>query len=140
MAVVAFDYNTWITRFPEFTTTPNIATLAPLMFAEASLYVSNTDASPVTDLGVRALILNLVTAHLVFINYGAGPNGPSSLVGRISSATEGSVSVNTAYAEAKPGSRAWFDQTKYGAQAYAALGPYRRFRYVPQPCAPFRRW
>jgi hypothetical protein len=131
VTVLAFDYPTWIARFPEFTNTPNVAVLAPLMFNEASLYVSNTDQSPIVDLTVRALILNLVTAHLMFLNYGIGAAGASQLVGRISNATEGSVTVATQYAEAKPGSRAWFDQTKYGAQAYAALGPYRRFRYIP---------
>lgn len=131
MAVVAFDYAMWLTRFPEFTTTPNIAAVAPLMFEEASLYVSNTDASPICNLQIRTLILNLVTAHLVAINYGVGGETPSPLVGRISNAAEGTVNVAVAFSSAPTGSKDWYSQTKYGAQVWAATAPYRAFRYMP---------
>lgn len=136
MAVVAFNYGTWLTRFPEFTTTPNIAAVAALMFQEASLYISNTDRSPVADLTIRGLILNLMTAHLVAINYGVGAQAPSPLVGRIDSAAEGSVNVHVAFSSAPSGSKDWYSQTKYGAQVWAATAPFRAFRYIQPGCLP----
>lgn len=131
MAVVSFNYGMWLTRFPTFATTPNIAAVAPLMFNEASLYISNTDASPIADLTIRELLLNLMTAHLVVINYGEGGAPASPLVGRIDSAAEGSVNVHTAFSSAPSGSKDWYSQTKYGAQVWAATAPYRAFRYIP---------
>ncbi len=130
MAVVAFNYGMWLTRFPEFTTTPNIAAVAPLMFQEASLYISNTDGSPVADLNIRTLLLNLMTAHLVAINYGVAGQPASPLVGRIDQASEGTVNVHTAFSSAPTGSKDWYSQTRYGAQCWAATAPFRAFRYI----------
>lgn len=128
MGVVAFDLTTWRARYPEFATVADASVTA--CFTEATLYVSNRDSSPVVDLSVRATILNMTTAHVVAMNFGVNGEAPSPLVGRIESAAEGSVNVKTAYAAAA-GSRAWWDQTKYGAAAWQALSPFRAARYVP---------
>lgn len=127
MAIVAFDLASFRARYPEFSSVPD-----PLMsayFAEATIYLNNTDSSPVTNLPVRSLLLNMLTAHVAALNSGIDNTQASPLVGRISQATEGSVSVS---AEMGPpsGTSAWFMQTKYGASFWQASLPYRSFRYI----------
>lgn len=132
--VVSFDYATWVARYPEFVGVAE--PLATLYFTEAGLYLNNTPTSVVCDLDRRALLLNMLTAHIAALNAADA----SSLVGRISSATEGSVSVSAEYNV--PGTAAWFAQTKYGAAFWQATVAKRAFRYVPPPaprCAPWPR-
>lgn len=129
--VVTFDYSGWIARYPEFSAV--IQATAQLYFNEATLYLDNTSASVVADAspgGARATLLNMLTAHIAALNMA----GSSPLVGRINSATEGSVSVGTDYAV--PGTAAWFAQTKYGAAYWQAVLPYRTMRYYA-PVQPF---
>jgi hypothetical protein len=128
MPSVAFDSASFLARYPEFNTlgTP----LLQAYFDEATIYLNNTDTSPVIDLGIRSVLLNMLTAHVAAINSGVGGQPASQLVGRISQASEGSVSVS---ADMGPvtGSSAWYLQTKYGAAYWQATANYRSFRYVP---------
>jgi len=130
MAVVSFDYAAWLARFPEFSAVPEPT--ATDYFDEAGLYVNNTDGSYVTDLGVRRRLLFLVTAHLAALYSGVGGQPASPLVGRVTNATEGSVSVGV---DAGPvtASQAWWMQTKYGAAFWQASLRFRTMRYVPAP-------
>ncbi|KWO67589.1 DUF4054 domain-containing protein [Burkholderia territorii] len=153
--IVTFDYGTWSTRYPALAVTAN-ATLAQLYFDEAQLYCDNTPCSPVQDLTIRALLLNMLTAHIAQLNQPVGgvtaagttsgsdtPAAPSPLVGRITSATEGSVSVSTEM-NVPPGSAQWFAQTPYGAAFWAATAAYRTMRYVavppPRNMDPYSPW
>lgn len=129
MSVVAFDYAAWSARYPEFAQTVD-ANKAAECFADACLYLDNTDCSIVKDVTNRARLLNMLTAHIAQISFGSSTQPISPLVGRVAGATEGSVSVTTAYAAAA-GSRAWYDQTKYGAAYWQATVNYRNARYVP---------
>lgn len=136
MAVATFIYADWIVRFPEFASVTEPT--ATDYFTEAGLYINNTDGSYVSDLAIRTRLLYLVTAHLAAIYSGVNGQAPSPLVGRISSAAEGSVSVST---EMGPmtNSQAWWMQTKYGAAFWQATARFRTMRYVPAPvCGP--RW
>lgn len=141
MAVVTFAYTPWAARYPELAASVNSA-LATAYFAEASLYCDNSDASPVADVTVRAVLLNMLTAHIAALNAPLNGQPSSPLVGRISQAAEGSVSVQTQM-DLPPGSAAWFAQTKYGAAAWQAMAPYRQAQYFPgcprvmDPYAPF---
>lgn len=130
MTIVSFDYAAFVTRYPEFSTLD--AGLAAAYFAEAGIYLDNTDCSPVQDVTVRALLLNMLVAHIATINapVAAGGSG-SSLVGRISSASEGTVSVATEYSSDTSNVTAWLNQTKYGAAYVAATARFRRFFYAP---------
>lgn len=130
MAVVVFSYDTWTARYPEFA---NVSpAVAEMYFVEACLYTDNTDCSPVCDIATRALFLNMLTAHIAKLNSPtADGNPPSPLVGRISDASEGSVSVGTDYVVPTSDLQAWANQTPYGAAWYAATMQYRRFHYVP---------
>jgi hypothetical protein len=134
MADVIFDYPSWILRYPEFSavTEPR----ADLFFSEATLYLRNDGTSPIQDVGKRAVILNMLTAHIAAMA-GQATAG-DGLVGRVSSASEGSTSVSTEYNI--PGSAAWFVQTTYGAAAWQAMAPLRTARYIPRPSYGGRRW
>ena len=127
MGIVAFDVAGFRARYGEFATLAD-ATLTAL-FPEVTLYLSNEESSVVTDLAQRATLLNMLVAHIAALNYGVSGQAPSGLVGRISQAAEGSVSVS---AEMGPpsGTSAWFLQTRYGAAFWQATAAFRTFRYV----------
>lgn len=132
--VVVFSYATWIARYPEFSTVT--APVAQLYFDEATLYLSNTECSVVVDTARRAVLLNMLTAHIAALNAkNAAGQLAASLVGRIDSATEGSVSVH-ADMPGVTGNSAWFQQTPYGAAYWQATAQYRTMRYVPGPVTP----
>jgi hypothetical protein len=56
-----------------------------------------------------------------------------NLVGRLNTATEGSVSVGTEMPGNMPASSAWWTQTKYGFLWWQMTKPYRTMRYIPGP-------
>lgn len=130
--VAAFDYARWSTRYPELVAvTPQ--PLAEALFAEAGLYLSNTAASPVGDAapgGRRDLLLGMLMAHLAYLRAFAAAQGVGGLVGRITSATEGSVSVGSDV-PSLPGSAAWYGLSPYGLLYWQATRQYRTMRYVP---------
>lgn len=127
--VVVFDSAAFVARYPEFSAVSG--GVLGMYFDEATIYLDNTPSSVVPDLGKRAVYLNMLTAHIAQIN---GNGKPSGAVGRVSSAGEGSVSASMAYA-APTGSRAWFDQTPYGAAFWQATRSYRTMRYrAPARC------
>lgn len=133
MASVAFDPAAFKAAYPEFAAVPD-ATLQRY-FTEATIYLDNTDCSPVTDLAQRSLLYDMLVAHLAAMRSGVNGQPPSGLVGRVSNATEGSVSVGTEYNV--PGSAAWYAQTQYGAQYWEATKRYRMARHYPGfSCAP----
>jgi hypothetical protein len=133
VAVVVFDIAAFRARYPEFSTVLD-ATLTAY-FSEAGLYLSNTDSSVVKDVIIRAILLNMLTAHIAALNSGVNGQAPSGIVGRISQASEGSVSVS---ADMGPpsGSAAWFLQTEYGASFWQASASFRTFRYIPGSSRP----
>lgn len=129
MPSVVFDPAAFKLRYPEFSTVAD-ATLG-MYFSEATLYLDNTDTSRITDLGQRAVLLNMLTAHVAALNgAGANGNGAPGMVGRINSATEGSVTASAEYAMPANGTQAWYQQTQYGASYWAATGRYRTMQYV----------
>jgi hypothetical protein len=129
MAVAVFNYAAWAARYPEFGAVGE--ELAASYFAEAGLYLDNSDCSPVPDVTVRGLLLNMLTAHIASLSGAGEADGkPSGMVGRVSSATEGSVSVSFDSGLA-PGTAAWFSQTPYGLSFWQATKRYRMARYVP---------
>lgn len=129
MAVVVFDAASFKIRYPEFSTVPDV--LLSEYFGDATLYLSNSDCSPVQDVSRRSRLLNMLTAHLAYLGGALSADGRPGPVGRVSSATEGSVSISTEYAT--PGTAAWFTQTPYGAAFWQATSTLRGFRYVPWP-------
>lgn len=128
MAVVVFDPAAFQGRYPEFSTLSE--PLLQAYFDESTIYLDNTDASRVQDVNARRTLLWMLTAHIAALNGGVNGQAASPLVGRVNSATEGSVSVQTDMG-AVPFSAAWFMQTKYGAAFWQASAPFRSMLYVP---------
>jgi hypothetical protein len=126
--VVVFDYPTWAARYPELAASVG-APLAAMYFAEAGLYCDNAATSIISDLTRRALILNMLTAHIAALNASVNGQPAPGLVGRIASATEGSVTVSADYQV--PGTAAWYAQTRYGAAAWQAMASNRTAFFVP---------
>lgn len=129
MGVVVFDSAMFKARYSEFAPVQN-ATLGAF-FQEATLYLSNQDNSPVQNLTTRAVMLNMLTAHVAYLAGALAADGKPPPVGRVSQASEGSVSVGLEYAA--PGSSAWFSQTPYGAAFWQATRSLRGMRYVVNP-------
>lgn len=129
MLISVFVYADWSARYPELSawTSPQ---LAAMYFLEAGLYLDNTPTSPVSDIPTRTMLLYMLVAHIASINSPLNGQASSPLVGRISNATEGSVSVHTEM-ESFPGSANWFNSSKYGAAFWQATLSYRQARYIP---------
>lgn len=135
--IVAFNYAAWVARYPEFNLV--LEPLATAYFNEATVYCRNDGGGPVSTAAIQSTLLNMLTAHIAWLNAPRDANGnPSSsgsqaaspIVGRISNASEGSVSVGSEN-NYPPGSAQWFQQSRYGAAYYAATAPYRTMRYIP---------
>jgi hypothetical protein len=133
VAIVVFDPNAFKVQYPEFA---GISSgLVTGNFNIATLYCNNTDASIVTDIPTRTTLLWLLTAHVTKLYNGTNDGAgnvvlPSDVVGRISTAKEGTVEV---ISEMGPpsASAAWYNQTRYGAAYWAATVKFRSFNYVP---------
>lgn len=128
MGVVVFDLVEWRAKFPELAA----CTDAQLngWFAQAETILDNTGGSIVVDLVQRAQMFDLLVAHLAVLNGGTRPS-TGAPPGRLSSATEGSVSSQFTYTTVPVGaSQAWFTQTRYGAQYWMMTARYRSMRYI----------
>jgi len=129
--VAVFTYALWAAIFPELSLYTNSAQ-ATQYWTEATMLLNNTISSPVQDVAQRTMLLNLLTAHICQLRQPLNGQPSSPLVGRISEATEGSVSVK-AEMNVAPGSAQWFNQTKYGAQYWQMTLPFRSARYAIGP-------
>lgn len=141
MAVVVFDYAQWAALFPELANGGVTEQVASSYFVVATFLLDNTDCSPVQDVTQRQMLLNYIVAHLAALaGYplaaGASVPSPSGMVGRVSSATEGSVSVSSDYGAVRE-SEAWWIQTQYGATYWMLTRAFRTMRYVAAPARNF---
>lgn len=96
-------------------------------FFQAESIINNTDCSIVRGVKEREILLMLLMRHFAALDERAAQGG---LVGRIASATEGSVSVSADMGGVS-GNAAWFMQTPWGANYWQMTAKYRRFRYIP---------
>lgn len=140
--VVTFDNAEFIAAWPDFTG------IAPSSnqnaFNLATLLLDNSCGSIICDANQRMSLLYMLTAHVAFLVYGTNDGGsppiivpPPGIVGRINSATEGSVSVQAQYSSEVGQSEAFFIQTKYGAMFWQATSSVRTMHYVGAPqCGP----
>lgn len=130
---VIFDPAAFVLRFPEFAAYNSANTGAlQRFFDEAALLLKNDYTSIVKDPGERSILLNLLAAHIATLSGAIAPGGSGSTagqVGRVATASEGSVSVSldagTVYA-----SQAWFMATQYGAMYWQLTSRYRHARFL----------
>lgn len=128
MPAVTFDPVAFKARYPEFAAVADPALQA--CFDEAGIYLSNSD-KPVANEARRLVLFNMLTAHIAYLGGLLSADGRPRPVGRVSQASEGSVSAGFEYLA--PGSSAWFAQTQYGAAFWQATTSLRGMRYIPCP-------
>jgi len=134
MAVVVFVPADFKIAFPEFATVPD-ARLTALFNMIGYTIIDNTDASIITDLDQRSSLMYLLLAHMLTLYGWVSASGTvtpgTGAVGRVSSATEGTVSTSLEYKAAATAGEAWYNQTQYGAMYWVMTAPFRSFRYIP---------
>lgn len=123
MGVVVFDPEAFKAEYPVFADVPDAA--LGRMFRVACLLVDNTPASPIPLTGPEPLpeprreLLYLALAHMQELE-GRGMD----VVGRVASASQGSVSVSFETLGGNDSAQ-WWQQTQYGALFWRASLPYR---------------
>ena len=146
---VTFDYNAWVAAFPAFNAiSPSDA---QSYFDTASIFCANDTCSPAWPVQVAEgsssttllkRLLWLLTCHLAFLGAfrdasgnpsSTGTTPPSPLVGRVSSAAEGSVNVAVELNTAGYPVPAFFTQTSWGLQYWQASEQFRQAIYMPNP-------
>jgi hypothetical protein len=158
---VVFDYSWFQTRYPDLSRwiSPE---MGQMYFDLATLYLDNTDGgapqyvpgygpvgcravgNQVRDIPTRQILLGLLTAHIAKLNAPINGQASTATIGRISSASEGSVSVS--YDLPTMAGAEWLSQTQWGIAFWQATAAYRTARYIPGPramCRPsygWRRW
>lgn len=142
---ITFNAATWKQLYPEFVGVTD--QMAANYFNRATFLCANSAFNPVIAVtgnpGMLETLLYLLTSHIAWMNAPRGADGmpaatgspPAQIVGRISSASEGSVSVSADMGDETAGSpsQAWYMQTRYGAEYWAMTAGMRTGRYVPGP-------
>lgn len=129
MAIVVLDIAKFRAMFPEFSNVTDIA--LQFLFDQSTDYLNNTEYSLVIDATKRERLLYLLMAHLAYVRYGDSKgNGGSGLVGRLSSASEGSVSVSSDAGQIEF-RYMWYTQSPYGMDFWQATKVYRMANYYP---------
>ena len=127
-----FDYALWSATYPELVANVSKAR-ATALFMQAALYLDNTACSIVTDPSQRIVLLNAIVAHLAYLGGAGNADGSASgLVGPITRASEGSVSVGTGLGSLDEQAAFWAS-SPYGYQYWQLTAPLRTARYVPGP-------
>ncbi len=135
--VVVFDPVAFKAMFPQFASLTSTQ-LTTMILPLAEQYCRNDGGGPVSTAATQTNLLNLAVAHIAALFYGVNGQSPSALVGRITSASEGSVSVSTDFP--MTANSAWFMQTPFGAAFWQAMAPYRTMRYIPGRRRNFNPW
>ncbi|CAI9399182.1 DUF4054 domain-containing protein [Lelliottia sp. T2.26D-8] len=129
MAIVVLDISKFRAMFPEFSNVTDAQ--LPFLFDQATDYLNNTDFSLVVDVIKRERLLYLLMAHLAYVRYGdVKGNGGTGMVGRLSSASEGSVSVSSEAGQIEF-RYMWYTQSQYGMEYWQATKVYRMANYYP---------
>jgi hypothetical protein len=134
VAAVAFSYNAWLARYPEFGGRVDSTTAQDLFNQVCETYIDNTDSARITDETRRRSLIWMLVAHLAELS-AIGPNGERTsarMVGQMTGVSEGSVSISMG-AMSTDTAGWWYQQTRYGAQYWNATARERLGRYTPGP-------
>lgn len=134
-AVVQFNYANWIALYPEFNVPAAQVAVTPAQaqnyFTLATAIQANDGSGPTDDAALATTLLYLLTAHFAYVMGTAASGGSgSTLVGQMTNASEGSVSVGVA-ALAIGGIKSMLLGSKYGAEWLLLTAPWRRMHYRP---------
>jgi hypothetical protein len=140
---VTFDLAAWQLAFPQFaslTQAQVTGQYGALPIAET--YCRNDGGGPVSTAQTQTMLLGLMVAHVCQLLYGPNPGaaggGASGIVGRISSATQGTISVQSEFPTTP--NNAFFLQTEFGTMFWQACAAYRTARVIPGPRRNFQPW
>jgi hypothetical protein len=133
--IVAFDLAAWRELFPQFSNVTDNQLTGPV-WTMAQAYCRNDGGGPVCDVLVQTELLNLMVAHIAQLLYGSTTQPKTGLVGAVTSASEGSVSVSVSVAI--NANNQWFMQTEYGAMFWTLALPFRLARYYPKTTQQFQ--
>ncbi|WP_236516068.1 DUF4054 domain-containing protein [Escherichia coli] len=125
--VFVFDPAAFKLSYPQFAKFTN-EQLTNFFEEVENTIVDNTESS-CFSLKDRKKRFYLLVAHNAELQNRIN-DGNTGLVGRISSATEGSVSISTDYSMGSGALEQWLKQTPYGAKFYAFTAPYRTALWV----------
>lgn len=131
--IVNLTYADWSAAYPQFSTTVSQSAFDTTIYPLAQQYCRNDGGGPVTTAATQTALLGLMCAHIAQLLNGSNTQPVSPLVGRVSSASEGSVSVSVEMPSGGSPTQAWLSQTQWGAMFWAMAAPYRTARYVPGP-------
>lgn len=140
--VITFSFATWIGLYPEFAAVNQVQ--ASGWFDRAGFICGNEPCNVLNSVpGMLQCALYLLTSHLAWLNAPRDAKGnpaasgtpPPPIVGRINTASEGSVSVGATIGDETAGSpsQPWYMQTRYGAEYWNLTAPVRTARYVAHP-------
>ena len=135
--IATFSYQEFIAVYPTFSCLS--ALQAQAYFDQATMYHRNDGFGPVATEAIQKMLLYMLTAHIATLLSG-GSNGGAAPVGRLSSASEGSVSAEFDLGADVKMNQAWFVQTQYGLSYWQATAAYRQMRYVPPIQRNFNPW
>lgn len=122
MQKVIFDPVEFRELYPEFKSLSDVQ--LNWYFARAEMLLDNGNCSQVSNLDERKILLYLLTAHIAILSGGANGQKPQQSVGRVSNATQGSVSVGFTM-EGVNYQSSWYMQTIYGAEYWTMTAKYR---------------
>lgn len=152
---VTWDYSFFQQKYPDLSrwVSPE---QGQFFFDLATLYLDNTDGgtpgyipgygpvgcravgNQVRDIPTRQMLLGLLTAHIATLNAPLNGEAASTLLGRISGATEGSVSVSIDLPDMGSSAlAAWLGMSRWGQMYFTLTSAYRTARYIPGPRVSF---
>lgn len=123
MAIVVFDIDEFRELYPKIAATD---AQLDMFFTIAEGFLDNTECSVVKNPSERKTMLYLLVAHMASLNQQT--ESGNAVVGRVSSASEGTVSISLDYGVMDNTSR-WYLQTPYGAMYFQMTKKYRSFLY-----------
>jgi hypothetical protein len=128
--VVLFEPAVFKAAYPEFATITDPVLSAN--FDLATLVLANSCRGAVQNAAKREQLLNLLVAHITQLRNGINGQPASGVVGQVTGATQGTVSVE-AFAIPATLNQAWFSQTAWGLLFWTATASFRTMRYVAPP-------
>jgi hypothetical protein len=126
--VVVFNATEFLASYPAFSLVPTVTLQGN--FNLACTLLQNTCCSVVQDAPTRQTLLYLITAHVTALLNGVNGEMPQGVVGRVSGATEGAVSVQTDF-KTQSEAAAFYSQTQWGALYWKASAQFRAAKYIP---------
>lgn len=133
-AVANFSYAAFQAQYPTLASVP--APIVQSYWTQAGAFHDNSISGPVRDASLQAVLMNMMTAHIMVVFGAISINTDGSInqgvVGRVSSASEGSVSISTEN-QYPPGSAQWLQQTAFGSAYYYATEQFRVMQYRAPP-------